>query len=276
MKNILLCFFTLFACTGLIAQERIAVFPFEDLDNVLTRNESVLLYREFSNEFTNRSAGKLNVVPRQEVDKLINTEAEFQLSDFSSRAKTAEMERVLNGTQILSGVIGKVGSRVTISVSLYTYPELVQQPGGTSLRIADIDELFDKIPELVQSMQSTIIVKQAASPIYKIGNRGPGGGIIFFAQGGQYMEFSQELGRAEWAEAKKAASNYNGGGFSNWHLPTRREWDLIRAGYGYPIKNASTAWSADEANRKEAYTYRGGSISKTNRYIVIAIRAFSQ
>jgi formylglycine-generating enzyme required for sulfatase activity/TolB-like protein len=138
------------------AQERIAVFPFEDLDNLLSRTEYVLFYREFSNEFTNKSANRFTVVPRQEVEKLINTEARFQLTDFSSREKTAEMERVLNGTQILSGIIGKVGNRITISVSLYTYPDLIQLPGGASQRVSNVVELFDKIPELVQSMQNEI------------------------------------------------------------------------------------------------------------------------
>jgi len=138
------------------SQERIAVFPFEVLDNAITVSESVQLYRNFSNQFTNISAGRFNVVPRQDVEKLLNMEARFQLSDFSARTKTAEMERVLNGTQILIGLIGKAGSKINVSVSLYTYPDLVQLPGGADLRVANRDELFDKIPELVQSMQNTI------------------------------------------------------------------------------------------------------------------------
>ncbi|MCL1814072.1 MAG: hypothetical protein FWG29_11220, partial [Treponema sp.] len=50
MKKVIACIFTLIACFGVFAQERIAVFPFEDLDNVFTQNESVMFYREFSNE----------------------------------------------------------------------------------------------------------------------------------------------------------------------------------------------------------------------------------
>jgi len=140
------------------AQERtaIAVFPFEDMDNLLTRNESVLFYREFSNEFTNRSAGRFTVVPRQDVERLINTEAAFQLSDFSAKAKTADMQRVLNGTRILSGLIGRVGDNIRVTVSLYTYPELQQLPGGATLTASDKNDLFAKIPELVQTMQGVI------------------------------------------------------------------------------------------------------------------------
>jgi TolB-like protein len=167
MKKFLLT--ALFVLIGslVFAQERpaIAVFPFEDMDKVFTGNEAVFFYRQFSNEFTNKYTSKYTIVPRQEVEKLINTEAAFQLSDFSAKAKTAEMQRVLNGTQILSGVIGKVGSRITISVSLYTYPELSQLPGGVDLRVANVDELFDKIPELVQSMQDGIAKATPPPPL---------------------------------------------------------------------------------------------------------------
>jgi len=140
------------------AQERtaIAVFPFEDMDNLFTKNESLLFYRRFSNEFVNKNNGLFRVIPRQDVEKLINTEAKFQLSDFSAQAKTAEMQRVLNGSQILSGYIGKMGNKISISISLFTYPDLEQLPGGVDIDVASKDELSSKIPDLVQSMMNAI------------------------------------------------------------------------------------------------------------------------
>jgi formylglycine-generating enzyme required for sulfatase activity len=39
---------------------------------------------------------------------------------------------------------------------LYTYPELVQLPGGASLSVTNKNDLFDKIPDLVQNMQNAI------------------------------------------------------------------------------------------------------------------------
>jgi hypothetical protein len=151
MKKFLLT--AIFAVLGacIFAQERIAVFPFEDMDNVLTQNEMFFFYRQFSNEFATRMTDSA-VVPRQDVERLIGTEFAFQLSEFSAQEKTAEMNQVLNGTQILSGLIGKVGNDIAISVSLYTYPQLRQLPGGVDLRVANKNELFSKIPELVQSM----------------------------------------------------------------------------------------------------------------------------
>ena len=144
-----------FIGSWVFAQERIAVFPFEDMENVLTQNQAKMFYQEFSNEFKNRMPDK-SVIPREDVNRLISTEYKFQLSDFSAREKTAEMNKVLNGNQILSGRIGKLDNKIRIIVSLYTYPELDQLPGGTSLSVANTTELFNKIPELVRNMQNEI------------------------------------------------------------------------------------------------------------------------
>jgi len=126
------------------------------MENVLTRNEMYMFYDTFSNEFTNRNGGRFSVVDRQDVERLIETEMAFQLSEFSAREKTAEMQKVLNGSQILSGRIGKLGNKILITVSLFTYPEIRRLPGGKTLSVANTDELFSKIPELVQTMLNEI------------------------------------------------------------------------------------------------------------------------
>jgi len=199
------------------AQERtaIAVFPFEDMDNLFTQNESVLFYRRFSNEFVNKNNNRFRVIPRQDVEKLINTEAKFQLSDFSAQTKTAEMQRVLNGSQILSGYIGKMGNKVTVSISLFIYPDLEQLPGGVDIDVADKDELFTKIPNLVQNIL-TVITKAGnmSTPLYKIGDTGPAGGIVFydkgsFSDGWRYLEaapYSSEF-TASWGANEKDVTN---------------------------------------------------------------------
>ena len=156
MKKFLLTSILAFIAALVFSQERIAVFPFEDMDNVLTRNEAAMFYRTFSDEFTNRSEDRFSVVPQHEIERFINTETAFQLGEFFTRVKTAEMNRVLNETQILSGVIGRIGNNIRITVYLYTYPELVQLLGMTTISIANKDELFRRIPELVQNIQNAI------------------------------------------------------------------------------------------------------------------------
>jgi TolB-like protein len=134
-------------------KHRIAVFPFEDMDGIFVRNEAKMFYQEFTNEFKNRMPDR-TVVPREDVERLIGIEADFQLKVFSAKAKTAEMQSVLNGTRILYGRIGKLGDNIRIAVSLYTYPELEQLPGGASMNVANKEELFSKIPELVKKIQA--------------------------------------------------------------------------------------------------------------------------
>ena len=73
-----------------------------------------------------------------------------------------------------------------------------------------------------------VFVACKTEPDYgEIGKKGPGGGTIFFAEGNQYMECSGELGDDIWDRAITTAKNYQGGGFSNWHLPARNELDLM-------------------------------------------------
>jgi len=60
-----------------------------------------------------------------------------------------------------------------------------------------------------------------------IGDTGPGGGTIFFAQGGEKMEVSGELGLHNWINANTTAGNHRGGGFSDWRLPNSGELSLM-------------------------------------------------
>jgi len=70
-------------------------------------------------------------------------------------------------------------------------------------------------------------VRGNASNEYSIGDTGPGGGMVFFAAGGQYLECSAELGLFIWSQGSTTATGYNGGGFSDWRLPTQGELDLM-------------------------------------------------
>ncbi|MCL2801497.1 MAG: DUF1566 domain-containing protein [Treponema sp.] len=284
MKKFLICVFLVLITVMAFGQERIAVFPIEDLDNILSRNESTFFYRQFSNEFTNRNAGRFTVVPRQDVERLINTEMAFQLGEFSASEKTAEMNRVLNGTQILSGAIGRIGSRISISISLYTYPELVQLPGGVDLRVTNKDELFDKIPELVQSIQNIIVASMPPAPAYRIGDRGPGGGVIFFAENGVFMECSMDLGNFTYDEAARAANNHRGGSFNNWRIPTSNELRLIYTNLRLNgLGGLSGNYWFDNGNRTRVYWLnfsdgtQGSELKNRNpRRNVRAVRSFTQ
>jgi len=126
MKRVLLT--TLFVLIGSLAftQERIAVFPFEDMDNIFTNDELSLFYGVFLNEFVNKSEGKFKVIVRQQIDLLFGTEENFQFSDFTLNAYSALMGQVLSGSKILYVTISKIEENLSISISFFTYPETMR------------------------------------------------------------------------------------------------------------------------------------------------------
>jgi len=124
---------------------------------------------------------------------------------------------------------------------------------------------------------------------YIFGDTGPGGGMIFFVQGGQYKECSGELGISTWQAAVTNASNHNGGGFTNWRLPTIGELTLMYENlhkdklggfFGSSIDN-NYYWSSEETTTTSgAYCVIfsngfGYSSNKTSAFRVRAVRSFS-
>ena len=61
----------------------------------------------------------------------------------------------------------------------------------------------------------------------KIGDKGPGGGIVFYIEGKKAYECSEIIGEEEWEEAKTLCKNYRGGGKSDWYLPTLEQLNQI-------------------------------------------------
>jgi hypothetical protein len=123
----------------------------------------------------------------------------------------------------------------------------------------------------------------APAKVYKIGDKGPGGGIVFFAEG-SYMECSGELGDSGWNEAVESIKSYKGGGYTDWHFATRRELDLMYknlkqnklGGFGDDIY-----WSSEETSRGSdsafSMIFRDGfktSDVKSTARGVRAVRAF--
>jgi hypothetical protein len=120
------------------------------------------------------------------------------------------------------------------------------------------------------------------SRTYKIGDTGPGGGIVFAGEGNTGMEVSRLLGEYNWSGAINAAGSYRGGGFSDWHLPSRSELSLIyeniqKAG----LVNLGNAyyWSSSEVIGNSAwlqYFSNGAQYLdfKDTTYSVRAVRAF--
>jgi len=118
---------------------------------------------------------------------------------------------------------------------------------------------------------------------YVFGDTGPGGGMIFYVQGGNYKECSGELGQSTWTDAVTTASGHRGGNFTDWSLPTRAELSLM---YQNLHKNNLGGfyngyyWSSEKNGDSNAYfvNFSYGSNDWhyiNNTYRVRAVRSFS-
>jgi hypothetical protein len=125
-------------------------------------------------------------------------------------------------------------------------------------------------------------ITPSAGGVYKIGDYGPGGGFIFYAENKIYMECSLNLGSYSWSEAINIAKNYKSGNYTDWHLPTKEELNMIH-------KNLKTNnlgglfeewyWSSLESNSNYAWSQFFGDgrqyvESKIHVNCVRAVRAF--
>jgi TolB-like protein len=116
----------------------------------------------------------------------------------------------------------------------------------------------------------------------EIGDTGPGGGIIFFAEGREYMEVSRILGEQSWSGALTTARNYKGGGCSDWHLPTKDELNLVYQNLrAQNIGNLGDTWhwSSSEDNNNYAWVQRVSDGYQHTNYKTLtnsvrAVRAF--
>jgi TolB-like protein len=253
-------------------QITVAVSPFE-VRGGFTKDDADTVYELFVGELA--AAASVRVVDRNSFDKIM-AELQFQQSDWTSGNRVAEFGKALGANSIIRGQLMSLGGKPVITANVLDI-NTAQILSSGSLQLNNIGELFGRMPGFVRDT-----VKALPKSGTEVGGRGPGGGLIFFAEGGAYMEVSGLLGTASWDEALTLARNYRGGGYSDWHLPTRPELELIyqnlRAGNIGNLGN-DWHWSSSEYNNSDAWYRRFGdgiygNARKNSTYSVRAVRAF--
>ena len=280
MKKIIACLLVVFALPGLFAQQQytVAVAPF-DLANGFSRDDADVIEVLFFTELGR--TGGVKVVDRNTFERTL-AQRRFQTSDWSDSNKVAELGKALNANAIIRGQLMVFAGRLIVTahiVDVNSRAVLSAPP----MQLNGLNELFGKMPgfaaDVVKGLPGTGTQPQAT---YQIGGRGPGGGMIFFAEGGQYMEVSGELGKANWDEAATAARNFRGGGFNDWRLPTRTELELMYQNlkrrnlggfnneryWSSTENNPYNAWNQDFSDGRRSFNY------KTDSYRFRVIRVF--
>lgn len=215
-RAVLFCLVAFLLSTFVFADvKNIAVAKFDVTGNAVTDNEADAITELFISELV--STGKVNVVDRSNFEKIMQ-EMQFQGSDWSNSEKTVELGNAVNASLVARGQIIKLGTKLYLSSTIID----VKSAKVLSSARKQFDTLDDIFGLLTAFAQETV-----AGLSLKIGDIGPGGGLIFYIEGNKYLECSESLGEATWEGAKTLCRNYKGGGYSDWYLPTIEELNFI-------------------------------------------------
>ncbi|WP_461255294.1 Lcl domain-containing protein [Treponema sp. R80B11-R83G3] len=214
---------------------------------------------------------RLIVLDRKELD-LIRKEEQFQMSGEVSDESAQAIGRKLGAQVIASGSLSAVGNayRFRVKVLAVESAAIVAAP-SVEIRADEKKVVFllgeKEVSQANAGSGQTSAKASSASISYKIGARGPGGGIVFydkgtFSDGWQYLEaapaeteFSAQW-RSKWdytdwgylkdeigfgkknteyivqnindsQAAAQLCAKMNFNGFKDWFLPSVKELDLI-------------------------------------------------
>jgi hypothetical protein len=161
------------------------------------------------------------------------------ITEMIQRLTGGSCTRTAQGTQRPGGGAGTSGIGIEVSTrvggTLYfqdeevamlwdndTYTIPIERPGTYTVKLV-LGDGSSQIRTVVITARGIVKVNF----LYKVGDSGPGGGIVFFIEGERYMEVSGILGKQNWNSALNTARNYRGGGYSDWRLPTKDELNLV-------------------------------------------------
>ena len=271
LKKLILVLLMLLVVTSVaFAQKSIAVSTFDVMGGAVTKDEAEAITELFISELV--STGKVNVVDRANFDKVIE-EMKFQNSDWSNSEKTVSLGNAVNANLVIRGKIMKVGSSMYLSSTVIDLNTANVLSSGRE-QFNSIDDIFGLLTNYANQTIEGLSLK--------IGDIGPGGGIVFYIEGKKAYEVSEILGEVNWETAKTMAKNFRGGGYSDWYLPTRDELNLVYKNLRKTgkISGNSWHWSSSEYNLNNAWYQRFSDgdqsyRSKNNSYSVRAIRAFN-
>jgi len=162
----------------------------------------------------------IQVIDRQHTDA-IRKEFNIQFSGDVSDDEVKRIGKQLGAQYVVTGSLVDVGNAYRFRMAAINIESAVRE-GNSSLNININDPQVTFLLTGQRVTQTDNSVKT-----YKIGDRGPGGGTVFYARDGKYMECSGELGNHIWRTAVTLAQDYDGGGISGWRLPTKDELNLM-------------------------------------------------
>lgn len=269
MKKIIAILVITFAVNFVFAKPKsIAVATFDITGNAVSSDEAESITELYIAELV--STGKVSVVDRTNFNKLLK-EMQFLAGDWANSEKTVKLG-IASGAEIISrGQIIKIGSKIYISTTLIDV-KTAKVLSSEKVQLGSIDDVFGIMAEFANNAVEKLSLK--------IGDIGPGGGLIFYIEGNNVYECSEFLGETNWNMAKTLCNEYRGGGYNDWYLPNEDELDCIYKNLRKSGKISTDAWywsSTEFKNEAMNQCFSNGitvSSSKKGNGFVRAIRKF--
>lgn len=261
MKKIAIILSALLSVVSTVfAQEGLKVVTPLFLATDVPEEEVSVITDYFISKYAFSVRGKAEVIDRDSFDMLVE-EHNFQSNDWASKEGRSQLE-MLNASHLVRGKLSKFRSQLVVTIKLIDVKTGVVYATYED-RIADVEELFDKMPEICEKLAEQIgktsdekqvqtekeEFKTADENInstdekfvlvrkYEIGDKGPAGGIIFHIEKDNIYEFAPELVGPTNHDGATWYFNdfYHGGGYNDWFVPNNELLKIIVTEYGKSI-----------------------------------------
>ena len=223
---------------------------------------------------------KFRIVERRNLEHAYE-EFNWQLSDWSNNDKIQQFGNKLNAKYVIRGQLIRMGDNYFLSANILDLDSF-EIVSSTRKQFNDLGNILNILPDFVSELTDSLIPKKQ----YQIGDRGPGGGIIFRVDGNKYSECSYKLGESNIEDAFNISRHYNGGNYNDWALPTIYDlqdiyWNLKQKGIVYYDEIFWTETTHLTINTKYVMRFSDGSVYKIYAaddvcYAVLAVRTFSE
>jgi TolB-like protein len=299
MKKLLLVGVVVIAALGLTAQTnnlpRLAVVEFNT--NVTTEKikaDAVTVRNLVESQMV--ATGKYQIIAREEIDKLLANQ-KIQISSISSTENIKKLQ-LQNISYIVTGSVDAMDSDYAVTIKILDVSTGQFSHSANAFMGSGSRDIYQGITQLASSFAAGMTsrdgqvaqgAQQLGAGTYKIGDRGPSGGWVFYDKGtvsagwryleaaGVHAEFT-----APWAEADRRCDSLVVDGYDNWRLPNKGELDLMYKNLkakGLGDFSNGWYWSSSESNSYDAWIQNFGSglqysDGKTSTYSVRAVRAF--
>jgi len=224
----------LFVCTGLFAQnvslDQAVQTSTKAVETGLPKGAkaAVLTFTSASQAFSDyiideiatalAASRNIQVIDRQHTDA-IRKEFNIQFSGDVSDDEVKRVGRQLGAQYVVTGSLVDIGNAYRFRVAAINIETAVRE-GSSSLNININD------PQVVFLLTG----QRPGQPgtAYKIGDRGPGGGFIFYINGNLYRECSPiDIGVFTISNVWGMVNAYSNNGFNDWRLPEQQELNSI-------------------------------------------------